>query len=186
MKHMRLLVVFLTVAFLTPTLFAQPPQRGQRPGGQEPAQRARRALPPFMTALDKNKDGTLSAEEISAASTALMTLDKNKDGKLDASELIPAPRSGRPTGGNTRGGSAENTDAFVNRIMERDKDKDGKVSKEEAGEQMSRFFGSMDSNKDGYLDREEMVATAKRFSSQQRYQQPQPKSKDNRPPFDDN
>lgn len=186
MKHMRWLIVFLTFAFLAPTLFAQPPQRGQRPGNQEPGQgMTRRALPPFMTALDQNKDGTLSAEEISAASTALMKLDKNKDGKLDATELMPAPRSGRPPSGNTAGG-ASNTDAFVGRLMERDKNKDGKISKEEAGEQMSRFFGSMDSNKDGYLDQEEMVATAKRFSSQQRYQRPQPKSKDHRPPFDDN
>ena len=36
-----------------------------------------------MEAIDKNKDGTLSAEELKNAAKALATLDKNKDGKID-------------------------------------------------------------------------------------------------------
>ena len=38
---------------------------------------------PVMEALDKNKDGTLSTEELKNAAKALATLDKNKDGKID-------------------------------------------------------------------------------------------------------
>ena len=42
-----------------------------------------------MEAIDKNKDGTLSAEELKNAAKALAALDKNKDGKLTEDELRP-------------------------------------------------------------------------------------------------
>ena len=44
---------------------------------------------PVMEALDKNKDGTLSTEELKNAAKALATLDKNKDGKIDQEEMRP-------------------------------------------------------------------------------------------------
>jgi Ca2+-binding EF-hand superfamily protein len=45
---------------------------------------------PLMQALDKNKDGEISAEGIVGAAAALKALDKNGDGKLTAEELRPA------------------------------------------------------------------------------------------------
>lgn len=42
---------------------------------------------PFMSVLDADKDGVLSAEEIENAGTALKSLDKNGDGKLTRDEL---------------------------------------------------------------------------------------------------
>lgn len=42
-----------------------------------------------MAALDADGDGVLSAAEIAAASTALLTLDANGDGKLTMDELRP-------------------------------------------------------------------------------------------------
>jgi Spy/CpxP family protein refolding chaperone len=42
-----------------------------------------------MEAIDKNKDGTLSTEELKNAAKALATLDKNKDGKIDQEEMRP-------------------------------------------------------------------------------------------------
>ena len=56
---------------------------------------------PIMTALDSNKDGSISAEEMKNAAKALIALDKNKDGKLDREELRPqfgSGRFGRPGG----------------------------------------------------------------------------------------
>lgn len=190
---------------MSATAMAQPPQegrggergqRGQR-GNQETA--APRGPAALIAALDANKDGTLSKEEIENASKALMTLDKNGDKALQIDEMM-----GRPPQRAGGSGAAGDSNAFLTRLMERDKDGDGKISKEEAGEQMGRFFGSMDSDSDGFLSKPELEAMAKRFSGGGQagagggraggggrqggggYRAPQPKSKDHRPPFDDN
>jgi hypothetical protein len=42
-----------------------------------------------MEAIDKNKDGTLTADELKNASKALAALDKNKDGRIDQEEMRP-------------------------------------------------------------------------------------------------
>lgn len=59
--------------------------------------------PPLITALDADRDGIISAEEIENAPTALLTLDKNKDGELTREELHPhgppPPGGRRPPGG---------------------------------------------------------------------------------------
>ena len=75
------------------------------PGG------ARRMLPPLMVALDTNKDGELTADEIAAAAVSLKTLDKNNDGNLTREELFGAapPRGegqgrGQGQGGGQGGG----------------------------------------------------------------------------------
>ncbi len=44
---------------------------------------------PVMEAIDKNKDGALSADELKNAAKALAALDKNKDGKIDREEMRP-------------------------------------------------------------------------------------------------
>lgn len=48
----------------------------------------------LMTALDTNKDGVISADEIAAAPSALRTLDTNKDGQLTADEFRQPVRIG--------------------------------------------------------------------------------------------
>ena len=79
-----------------------PQGRGQRGGGSQDELMARmlNRLPAF-TAINKDGDAQLSAEEIEAASESLLTLDKNGDGELSADELRPA-RGGR--GGGAGGG----------------------------------------------------------------------------------
>lgn len=165
-----------------------PPRGGQRGGGA-----GQRPVSPLMTALDTDKDGKLSAEEISNAAKALKALDKNEDGALDTSELAPqrgGARGGRGGGGG-RGGDASDR---INRMMELDADKDGKISKEEGGDRMSRFFEFMDGDKDGFLSKTEIEESMKRFQGGgggggrggNSYRQPPAKSKDNRPAFDDN
>ena len=57
---------------------------------------------PLMAALDTDKDGVLSAEEIAAATENLKKLDKNGDGKIDRMELLP-PRPQGKQGDNAQG-----------------------------------------------------------------------------------
>lgn len=171
------------------------------PGQRRDRERRQERVNPLMAVLDADKNGTLSAAEIAAAATALKTLDKNNDGAIQPDELRP-PRSreGRPP---VRAEQAERSterpsseaNAFVDRIMARDADKDGKVSKEEAGERMANFFGNMDSDNDGFLTKPELMEMSKRFqrggnrgggrSGGRSGGGQQPKSKDNRPPFDE-
>jgi len=73
--------------------------RGRRPqfGGQAGRGGFMRVLP-IMIALDADRNGEISTEEIEDAVAALRKLDKNKDDKLTAEELRPnfgANRSGR-------------------------------------------------------------------------------------------
>ncbi len=57
----------------------------------------RRPASPFMVALDLNRDGVLSSDEIQRAPESLLKLDKNGDGQLTRDELRP-PRN-RPESG---------------------------------------------------------------------------------------
>ncbi|MDG2181838.1 MAG: hypothetical protein P8L78_09115 [Mariniblastus sp.] len=47
---------------------------------------------PVISALDLNKDGKLSVDEIEGAPKSLKTLDKNSDGNLSKEELRPSQR----------------------------------------------------------------------------------------------
>ena len=46
---------------------------------------------PLERALDQDRDGEISVEEIAGAATSLASLDRNEDGKLSRDELRPAP-----------------------------------------------------------------------------------------------
>ena len=66
---------------------------------------------PITIALDTDKNGEISADEIANAATALKTLDKNGDGKLTEDELRPSfgPGGGQggPGGGQGRGNNRQ-------------------------------------------------------------------------------
>jgi len=76
---------------------AQRPQRPERPAEAGQGRHMRR--PPMfagvMIALDTNRDGELSAEEIKAATENLKKLDKNEDGKIDRIEMRPPRPKGK-------------------------------------------------------------------------------------------
>ncbi len=65
------------------------------PGGQA----APRPGNVLLQAMDLNRDGMLSAEEIAKAGQSLKTLDKNGDGQLAADEYLPQPAGTRPGNG---------------------------------------------------------------------------------------
>jgi Ca2+-binding EF-hand superfamily protein len=67
---------------------APPAQRGGGRGGFG-------GLDLAAAALDADRNGEISADEIANASTALKTLDKNTDGIISEDEVRPVPGGGR-------------------------------------------------------------------------------------------
>lgn len=177
MKPIKLAAFVLTLT--VPALsMAQPPE-GDRPDGPPPEGRQERnreggpdgrpRFPnPVLEAIDADKNGELSADEIANAATALKTLDKNSDGKLDMAEMRPnfegmgrgfgGPPGGPGFGGGQGGGGAEE---MINRLIAMDANKNGKLEKDEVPERMQSMFSRADKNEDGAIDKEEMTAMAR-------------------------
>ena len=151
LKRIAMLGVIALAAIVVWPVVGQEAQRGERPqdrqGRGAAAQRGQRGqrgfLPPqvspIVKALDKNKDGVISKEEIENAVAALNTLDKNKDGKLTREEYTSRPRS------------------FADRLLEMDENKDGKLQAGELPEGFrARVMERLDTNQDGVLDKTEL------------------------------
>jgi hypothetical protein len=108
---MKTKILTLTIAALLPATWAlaqeekppRPPRDGERTKGEGPRDGQRPPGPMLIQgALDADKDGIISAEEIQGAPAALKKLDKNSDGKLTREELQPPP--GGPRGDGPRDG----------------------------------------------------------------------------------
>lgn len=161
----------------------QPPrERGPR-GPEGEARRGFRPPPnPFMDALDLDKDGELSAEEIENAVVALKSMDENEDGKLSDDEVHPkrppfGPRDGRgprgargpegdrgpggPPGEGRRGGPRD-PKAIVDHMMSFDENGDEKISQDEAPERMARLFDVADTDEDGLLSKDELTTAVEK------------------------
>mgnify|MGYP000750952178 CR=1 FL=1 len=65
---------------------------------------------PIVTALNTDRNGEISSEEIEDAVAALKKLDKNKDGKLTEDELRPSFGGSRGGFGGGRGGRSGATE----------------------------------------------------------------------------
>lgn len=186
MKSLSRAALYLSL-LLPAVSIAQPPEGGPpegRPsqgGPRGPGDTGETGRPafgrfpnPLMQALDADRNGELSAEEIENAAVALKSLDKNSDGKLDNAEMRPnfegmGPGGfgggfGQPSGEGGRGGNSEE---MVNRLLAMDADKDGKLSKSEAPERLQSMFARGDKNEDGFLDKEEILAMARERSGAQ-------------------
>ena len=137
-------------------------ERGGR-GGGFPSGFAR--FSPLWTALDTDADGVISAAEIAAAPAALRALDKNRDGKLTLDEVRPAMQGGRGMEG--RGGregeaaGGDTTEETVKTLMAFDANGDGKLQKSELPERMQAIFERGDANHDGVLTPDEIRAMAR-------------------------
>jgi Ca2+-binding EF-hand superfamily protein len=131
--------------------------------------------------LDTNKDGKLSREELEKGAMylqpkrrpsdmvfilietsdcdddchgelqriydVLRKLDKNKNGKIDPEELATVRQQLLE----------ERVD---NIIKELDRDKDGRISRKEARGPIREHFEQIDTNKDGFIDRDELLRAA--------------------------
>ncbi|HUG17328.1 MAG TPA: hypothetical protein VMM56_00020 [Planctomycetaceae bacterium] len=159
---------------------------GRRPAGRFPgAPDGQPRGPVFLSKLDKDNNGKLSATELAFAVTLLEELDLNKDGELDAGELMgfrPGPggpgmrgpggrsetdaarpdRPRRPEGaGNPERPGQPAGDDFAKRFFERfDTDGDGFITKSEAPERLGENFDTLDRNGDGKISLEEFQSEA--------------------------
>jgi len=114
---------------------------------------------PVLSALDKDHNKEISADEIAAAPTVLLTLDKNKDGKLSEDEVTPQrgdgqgnrPRSRRGPGIMRMMKALSALDADENNVIDEaeiknsavalrklDENHDGKLTDDEVG---MKFMG---------------------------------------------
>jgi Ca2+-binding EF-hand superfamily protein len=174
----RLLTGMLAVAFVISSgLVAQEPEKeerqrrrarlGQRdtnPSAAGPAQRQggpaqmMRQLP-IIVALDKNKDGQLSADEINGAVAALKSLDKDGDGIVSTMEMMPSggPRGQAGLPGTDRAASPE---MMMRMFANRDADGDGKLSGDEIPEMMRNRLERIDENGDQAIDKDEFAKIA--------------------------
>lgn len=136
-------------------------REGRRPGGPGGPGGGMMRFQPLLSALDTDSDGAISAKEIDAAPVSLKKLDKNGDGRLTEDELRPAFGPGGPGGpeGGRFGGSPEE---MLNRIMSFDKNGDGKLSSDELPDRMREMMDRLDTNKDGFLTRDELKQTVER------------------------
>ena len=209
MKKLVVLSLSLTLLAAFAVSNAQPPQ-GDRPDGPPPPGGARpdgnrrgpggpggpgrggmhpegHRPPPFMEALDKNRDHFIDEEELNAAKASLMKLDKNGDGKLSPQELMgepphrrgPGGPGGRP-GGMGPGGERDQRPGgkkspILQRLLKLDKDGDGKLSKSEVPEKLQeRFFKNADTNSDDVIDEEEMKALEQKLLNRNSSKRPKP------------
>jgi hypothetical protein len=104
---------------------------------------------PLMMALDTERDGALSADEIAAAATQLLTLDTDGDGALSREELRPPhpPQQDPP-----------DPAQIVQHLMQHDQDNDGLLSTLELLPPHARIlFAEADTNGDGLLSADELT-----------------------------
>lgn len=148
----RLLTFCLVPACALCLLTAAQAQEGRPPGQFGPRAGGGFTRPsPLQTALDANSDGLIDEKEMAGASEALKKLDRNGDGKLTQDEFTPTmPGRGGPAP------AAANADALVTRLMQNDKNGDEKLSKDELPERMQSMMDTGDTDKDGFLTREEI------------------------------
>jgi Ca2+-binding EF-hand superfamily protein len=149
------------------SLLSPAPTFGRGPGGFGPGSFLTK---PLLEALDADKDGKLTREEVVAGVRKFFAAaDKGKKGALDEARLTeeinriaPGPRGfrGGPPGGPPGGFRPFGPGNFLAGAIVRraDKDKDGKVTLKELEAAAEALFKEADKDRDGKLDEKELGA----------------------------
>jgi EF hand len=143
------IMLLLALGATTAVCLAQPqggPPGGGRQSGGRPPQL------PIITALDANHDGVIDSDEITNASTVLLTLDKNGDGKLTADEYLPARMADMPK---------DVQPAIVKAL---DANGDGVIDADEIANAPT-VLKTLDKNGDGKLTTDELIGRPPQGSS---------------------
>lgn len=123
---------------------------------------------PLFKALDTNEDGTLSAEELTAATASLKKLDRDGDGQITRREIMPMmPPGGAPA---ARRPGLGNPQQMLERLKQLDRNGDGKLAADELPPFLQGRFEKLDSNGDGSIDQDELKKAAEVIREQMRQQ----------------
>ena len=131
-------------------------------------------MSPVFAAIDADRDGAVSTAELANAPAALKALDRNGDGTLSADETRPAFGPGGPGGRGPRGGgggdepgqtAATSPDELAAALMGFDKDNDGKLTRTELPERLQGLFDRADADKDNALTADELKKSATSMSN---------------------
>lgn len=151
-------LVAVCIAQETPAQEARPERRIRREEGR-PADAERRP-DMLMVMFDKDRDGSLSKEEIDDAANVLRALDRDEDGIVTAEEARPR-RERRGAGGPGGDGEERPGAGFGGRggfVMRFDTDKDGFVTRDEYVSGAEEQFNRFDGDHDGKIDADEAAA----------------------------
>jgi Ca2+-binding EF-hand superfamily protein len=105
---------------------------------------------PIFQALDADGDDIISSAELRKAVAALKKLDADGDGSITLEEVSPQGGPGGPGG--------FDPEQMADRIMQQDKNGDGKLGLNEVDERTMQMFANADTNRDGAIDRAEILA----------------------------
>ena len=113
----------------------------------------------LLKLLDKDKDGTLSREEVPERLRAgFQAIDRNYNSKIDPSELSLLLENYKdsmsPSSVPNRSGFGVRTSNQI--FNDQDSDADGRLTKNEVSGQLSSSFKELDTNSDGKLDPREV------------------------------
>jgi Ca2+-binding EF-hand superfamily protein len=146
MKHLSHLLLSAACIGSTATVLAQPP--GHPPRHRHPPSQ-------LIRALDANKDGVISAEEIANAAASLKALDVNGDGIISADELRPVPPPDAPADAPPPPADTNRPHPIDPVMLALDANRDGQLS---AGEiaNAPTSLKALDTSKDGKLTVDEL------------------------------
>lgn len=170
MRNSRLFVLGLATLLLSvAAATAQPPGRFGGRGRTDPEQAALDRL--RLTGTEESK--AQRALDSHTRATRRMLDDTRQDLLKRLAETLTAPqllefKDGLNTGRGAGRGSSVSVDDMVERVMACDKNKSGKVAKEDLPERMQHLVALGDTNKDGFLDREEVKQLALKLGLQGR------------------
>jgi len=125
----------------------------------------------FIKRFDKNGDGTLTRDEVPPFLVKTFdSVDTNHDGKLDRGEIEQLRRNLiQRFGSNTKPTAKADVERMVDKLLQQqDANMDGKISKAEAKGRLAENFDKLDTNRDGFLDRDELRRAVTRMLAVQK------------------
>lgn len=158
MLRLRSLAVCLSAALAVPVAFAQPAAAPAQPAAASGEQLL------WIGDLDTNHDGRISPQEVAAypaIAKAFASMDLNHDGYITNSEVQALWQQ------RIAARYASQRADRLQRFEKADTNKDGKLTLAEAKAgmpQIARFFSLLDTQKRGYLTREQVAAAGQLFT----------------------